>query len=461
MTMSARIIDVEQLVDGKKFGYFHIKVTALCFLVMVIDGFNISIAGFAGPGLMKQFHVSHETLGVLFSAGLFAGLLGTPIFGVLADRFGRKRVAIWGTAFFGVFTLAALVATSFPEMIVLRFFAGAGAAGVMPTTVALASEFAPKRFRATMVIVMLVGSTTGGVVTGLVASGFVAAYGWQILFWVAGAGPIVIACLMGVLLPESAQYLIQRMHRRAELVRVVRVLDPEIAIGDETSFIATGHHAKHGMKVAALFAGRLAVLTPLIWGANLVSLMVFYFVISWLPTILATSSVGIGGASLATSLFLFGGTLGGLAIMRPLDWFGFLPVPIGFLLGIPALICIGIPGLAAPALLAAIFLSGLFLYGVQFALIAMEGPLFPPPVRGRGLGLCFAAARIGATIGPFLGGVLIGRHLSMQALFVVFAMPLAIGGLISLVITPLYRRQVSEVTHKVEVHPDIVAAVSD
>lgn len=459
--MSAQVIDVEQLVEGKKFGSFHVAVTALCFLVMVIDGFNINVAGFAGPGLMKQFHIDHATLGVLFSAGLFAGLLGTPIFGYLADRFGRKRVAIWGTAFFGVFTLAALVATSFPEMIVLRFFAGAGAAGVMPTTVALASEFAPKPFRATMVIVMLVGSTMGGVVVGLVASAFIPTYGWQILFWIAGAGPILIAVLQSFTLPESVHYLITQPHRRAELIKVVRLLDADLAIGDDTRFVVSGHQSKTRMKMSVLFAGRLAVLTPLIFVANLVSLMVFYFAISWLPTVLAGTTVGLAGASLATSLFLLGGSLGGLLIMRPLDWFGFLPIPIGFLLGVPALICVGVVGLGAPALLTVIFLAGVCLYGVQFGLIAMEGPLFPPPVRGRGLGLCFAMARIGATIGPFLGGVLIARHLPLQDLFIVFSIPLAVGACVSFIITPLYRRQVRAVTHQAVVHPDIVAVASE
>ncbi len=169
-------------------------------------------------------------------------------------------------------------------------------------------------------------------------------------------------------------------------------------------------------------------------------MMAFYFVSSWLPSILATSSVGVSKAALATSLYTLAGTIGGLAIMQPLDRLGFLPIPILFFCGIPFLVGIGVPGLSEPFLLTTILMAGFCIYGLQFGIIAMEGQIYPPSVRGRGLGFCFAAARIGASIGPLLGGLLIS-YLNTQMLFMVFAIPLVAGGLATSVITILYRRQ--------------------
>jgi MFS transporter, AAHS family, 4-hydroxybenzoate transporter len=438
--MVGNVIDVGSVVDEKKASAFHIKIVAICFLIMLIDGFDISVAAFAGPGLIRQFHVSPSALGALFSVGLLAGLFGTPIFGSLADRFGRKRVIIFGVFFFGVFTLAALIATSFQLFVLYRFIAGVGIAGILPIAVALASEFAPRRYRATMVILMFTGSSLGGVTVGLVAAQFAVSHGWQILFWVGGVGPLLLVALLIFSLPESPHYMVGHPNYRSALVKVVKRLDPNLVIDDNTVFMTTEPTTKEKAKISALFAGRLAYLTPLIWAANIFSMMAFYFTSSWLPTILSASSVGASKAALAASLYILAGTVGGLAIMRPLDRFGFLPIPVLFFCGIPFLVAIGLPGLSQPLLLAVIIMAGFCIYGLQFGLIAMEGPIYPPAVRGRGLGFCFAAARLGASIGPLLGGFLIG-YLNTQELFTIFAIPLVAGGLAASVITYLYRQQ--------------------
>lgn len=456
--MSGKVIDVERLIDGKKFGGFHAQIISMCFLMMLIDGFDISIGPFASPGLVEQFGISHTTLGTFFSAGLVAGLAGTPFFGMLADRFGRKKVITWGAVFFGLFTWASVIATDFDQMIWLRFIAGMGVAGVMPITVALASEFAPRRNRARMVTLMFVGTTLGGVVTGLVAARFVAEYGWQMLFWISGVVPILLAFLLMAVLPESLHYLIRRNLHRDQIVETLRWMEPGLQV-DEGDVFVVSEYKHREVKVSALFAGRLAILTPLIWLANICSLLVFYFASSWLPIILGSSTLGTAHATIATTLFLVGGSIGGISISFPLDKFGFLPVPVLFACGVPALIAVGIPGLAPASLLIVIVCAGFCLYGVQYGLIAMEGPLFPPPVRGRGVGFCFAAARLGATIGPTVSGILLSQHMPTQELFMWFAVPLGIGCIITAIITPLYRKQMLEAKHGGE-GPEIVSAVS-
>ncbi|HTH97929.1 MAG TPA: MFS transporter [Stellaceae bacterium] len=439
--MSGKVIDVERLIENKPFGRFHVQIVVLCFLMMLIDGFDISIGAFAGPGLLKQFGISHATLGAFFSAALFAGLVGTPFFGMLADRYGRKKIITWGAIFFGIFTWASVIAANFQQMIVLRFIASMGVAGIMPICVALASEFAPRHIRARMVTCMFVGATLGGVVSGLVSVRFTSVYGWQILFWISGVVPILLAFVLMAWLPESLHYLIRRNLHRDRIVKTLRWMEPTLAVDENDTFVVS-EYKKHEVRVSALFAGRLAILTPLIWAANVCSLLVFYFANSWLPITLGSSSLGTANAAIATTLFIIGGSVGGVTVSLPLDKFGFLPVPILFACAIPALIAIGTPGLAPGALLAIIILAGFLLYGVQYGLIAMEGPLFPPPVRGRGVGFCFAIARLGAMIGPAVGGVLISQHMPLQKMFFFFAIPLAVGCVITAIITPLYRRQV-------------------
>ena len=168
--MAAPTIDLSRLIDGQKFNGFHLWIIFWCFLVQFADGFDINAAAYIAPALVKEWHLSRAQLGPLFSAGLSAGFFGPLFFGFLADRYGRRLSIIAGTFVFGIFTVAAVLSTSLGQLIVLRFLAGLGMSGALPMTVALVNEVAPRRMRATRVIVMFSGSTFGGGVPGPFAS---------------------------------------------------------------------------------------------------------------------------------------------------------------------------------------------------------------------------------------------------------------------------------------------------
>ena len=442
--MTERVVDVGKLLDERPIGAFHIKVMVVSFLVMMMDGFDLGAMAFSGPKLLEEFGISKAALGTLLSAGLFAGLFGPPLFGFLADRFGRKRLAVLGAIFFGLFTLASVYAPNFQVLIALRFIAGIGTAGVLPIIVALNSEFAPRRYRATMVVIIFCGVTVGNGIPGLISAHFMSTQGWRLLFWIGGLMPIIMALLAIYALPESARFLALRPNRRAELAGIVRRLDPSLVIDEQTRFVAsTTEVAARRGGLAVLFEGKLALLTPLLWVVNLLSMMILNFTNQWMPTLLSTSGFTLEQAAVATSLFQFGGTLGGLVVMRLLDRRGFAPIPVLFAVAVPILSSVGIAGLSYTMLMVAVFCAGFCLLGLQFGIIASEAPAFPTEVRGRGVGSCFAAGRIGSSIGPVIGGVLIGWQLPLQSLFLIASAPLVVGAIVGTFITPIYRRQMS------------------
>jgi MFS transporter, AAHS family, 4-hydroxybenzoate transporter len=86
-------------------------------------------------------------------------------------------------------------------------------------------------------------------------------------------------------------------------------------------------------------------------------------------------------------------------------------------------------------------LAGFCLLGLQFGNIAMESNIYPTYIRSWGVGSCFAAGRVGSAVGPLFGGYLIAMQLPLQTLFFIAAIPLAIGLVAALIITPLYRKQ--------------------
>ena len=410
-------VDLSPIIDRQKIGAFHVKLIAIAFLVVMADGYDIGAAAFAAPALIREWHVAPEALGGMFSAGLFAGFFGPLILGWISDHYGRRTAIISGAAFFGLFTLASVLAQNLGTLIVLRFIAGVGISGVLPITTALVNEYSPRRVRATLFVLMFSGVTFGGGLPGIVAAKFMGTYGWQVLFWVGGIAPILVAILVYFTLPESIKFLSLRREGHLELVRILAVMQPGLTLDPNSSFTIGGEENREKFSYTAIFNGRLAWITPMFWLSNAINLMIFYFVNQWIPTILSTNGVPVERAVLAITAFQFAGTLGGLAIMRPLDKFGFIPVPILFGIAIPVVACIGLPGLSEGVTIALVAAAGFCLLGLQFGNIASETNMYPTYIRSWGVGSCFAAGRVGSVIGPLVGGILIGMKLPTQYLY--------------------------------------------
>ena len=437
--LEPNIVDVSQLIDERRINAFNIKLVLFSFLLVLLDGYDITAAAFAAPYLVKEWGItSMAALGPVFSASLVGVLIGSPLFGYVGDRFGRKIAIVGSCLMFGVFTLACTKAGGVTDLIYLRLLAGIGIGGLLPNITALNGEFAPRRIRATMIIVMFTGITFGGALPGLVSATLVPQYGWQVLFLIGGAAPIAIAILAIFLLPESLKFLVLNNRRREAIVGVVRALDPALSIGPETRFVIQGEPAFSGFTPKLLFAGRLAYFTPLLWVMFICCQMTFYFTNSWLPTVLATAQVPASHAALATSIFQIGGTVGGLALARPLDKHGFTPVAMLFALSLPIVGSLGFLTGIEPVLMTAVFFAGFCLLGLQLGLNAASALIYPTAFRANGSGWAFAVGRIGSVSGPVLGGILIAMKLPLYEIFLLLLIPLGVGTAASVVMARLF-----------------------
>jgi MFS transporter, AAHS family, 4-hydroxybenzoate transporter len=437
----AQTVDLARIIDSQKVGSFHIGLVVVCFIVVMADGYDISAAATAAPALIREWHITPVQLGGLFSAGLFAGLFGPPLFGWIADHYGRRTAIVGGLIFFGVFTWASVLSQELSTLVWLRFIAGVGIAGVLPIATALVAEFAPRRVRATLFVLMFCGVTFGGALPGFVGKAYMATQGWQILFVIGGIAPIVVAIIAMFTLPESIKFLSLKAERRQRLVNQIERLQPGLNLDPNSIFTIGDEVNKKEFSYSAIFKGRLAWITPMFWLSNAVNLMIFYFINQWTPTILADAGYPVGDAVLAATVFQLAGTVGGLVIMRPLDKFGFIPVPILFACAIPVVALIGLHGLPEFAVMTLVGAAGFCLLGLQFGNIASENIVYPTYIRSWGVGSCFGAGRVGSVIGPLVGGWLISLHVSTQYLFILAAVPLVIGFINAVILTPLYRAE--------------------
>jgi len=432
-------IDISRLIDDRRINGFNVRLVLFSFFIILFDGYDIGAAAFAAPYLIKDWGITNMAeLGPLFSASLFGILFGSPLFGWISDRYGRKVAVIGASLVFGVFTLAAALTTSLEQLVVVRFLAGVGIGGLPPTLIALNAEYAPKRMRATLVIIMFTGITLGGAVPGLIASWLAPQYGWQVLFYIGGILPILAALTLAAALPESLKFLVLRDKARAQIVKLVRALNPAATITDDTRFVVGDERAYGQFRMKQLFGDGLKYLTPLLWLLFICNQMAFYFTNSWLPTVLTSANIPTSHAALATSLFQVGGTLGGLALARPMDTLGMSPVAALFLLSLPIVGSLGYTTGSEPLLMTMAFLAGFCLLGLQFGINAMSGLIYPTAFRSNGSGWAFAVGRAGSVAGPIIGGLLIAMKLPLQTVFLLLLIPLGIGAIASLVMTRLY-----------------------
>lgn len=435
----AQTVDISRLIDERKMSGFNAMLVIFCFFIILFDGYDIGAAAYAGPALVKAWGVtSMAAMGPVFSASLFGILFGAPTLGFLGDKYGRNKAIVTSLLIIGAFTLAAMWASSISELIYLRFLAGIGIGGMLPNIIALNAEFAPKRYRATMIIVMFSGITFGGAVPGPIAAWLLPIYGWPVLFFIGGVFPLVMAVLALLWLPESIKFLALHPARRDDLVKLIHRLDPGIAASSQTNFIVADERSYGTFAPKLLFADGLKWITPLLWLCFICNLMSFYFVNSWLPTVLTSASISVGHAALATSLFQIGGTLGGLCLARPIDRAGLMPVCLMFFLSIPVAAAIGYAAAPEALLMVVVFFAGFCLLGLQFGLNATSGMIYPTAFRSNGSGWAFAVGRFGSVAGPIVAGYLIAMHLSIQHLFLFLAIPLTIGAFASLVLARLY-----------------------
>ena len=102
-----RDIEVSEAIDDGPFGRFQWMVVALCGALLIVDGYDVFVAGTVLPTLIKEWGLTKPQAGALQAWALFGMMFGALVFGSLADRIGRKKGVL---ICFGLFTAATLMA---------------------------------------------------------------------------------------------------------------------------------------------------------------------------------------------------------------------------------------------------------------------------------------------------------------------------------------------------------------
>ena len=425
-------IDVTEFIDSRGFSRYQVLVVALCFLVVFVDGFDVQAIGYVAPALLKNFQVSKAALGPIFSAGLLGMALGALSFGPIADRYGRRPVLLFCTAFFAVMSLLTSSVDSIQSLMWARFFTGLGLGGVMPNAIAITSEYSPQRSRSTAVMVMFCGFSLGAALGGFVAAGIIRDFGWQSVFVVGALLPCLVFVLMLLFLPESVRYLVLKGGQNSRIRQTLQKLQGSCALAEAVSFVA-GESQHRSNPIKHLFLERRTRMTLLLWVIFFMSLLELYFLSNWLPTVIGEVGIESSTAIMIAAGLQVGGTVGTLALGRLFDKLSpFKALAAIYLLAAGFVVLISSAGASVPLLACAVFGAGFCVVGGQIGANALTAKAYPTAIRATGVGWALGIGRVGSICGPLIGAALLSTHWEMRHVFLLSAIPVSIAAIAAL-----------------------------
>ncbi|QFZ22967.1 MFS transporter [Saccharothrix syringae] len=370
-------------------------VLPLGWTAVLLDGFDLVVLGTVLPVLLErgEWGLTPASASAVSTAGLVGMMLGAMAIGTVTDVIGRRKALIASVGSFSLFTLLCAAAPSVEVFGGLRFLAGLGLGGCLPTAIALVNEFADasKRGRATTFV--MTGYHVGAVLTALLGISVLPSMGWRALFVLGAAPALVLVPLMVFFLPESTAF--------------------------------RGTPAKQA--VGSLFRPGLWRATLAFWVASFMGLLLVYGLNTWLPQIMRAAGYPLG-AALGLLLTLNVGAVVGLVVAGAVaDRFGVRPSTIGWFLA--SAVALGLLSVKLPTVgvYLAVLVAGCFVFSAQVLVYAYVGRTYDDANRATGLGWTAGVGRVGAICGPVLGGALLTAGVAYPWGFYAFALVAALG----------------------------------
>ncbi|WP_340643736.1 3-(3-hydroxy-phenyl)propionate transporter MhpT [Phenylobacterium sp.] len=379
-------------------------IVAICFFIAALEGYDIQAFGVAAPRFAPELGLDSGQLGWAGSAAMIGLVIGAFVGGLLADKVGRKPVLVVSTALFGVFSVVTAMSHGYDHMLLARFATGLGFGGAMPNLIAIATEISAPNRRAATVTTIFCGMPAGGAAVALLARYGGDAVDWRMMFLIGGALPLLLTPVIIFLLPET------------------RPVQDKAA--DRNLF-------------RALFGQGRAIPTLLLWAVFMMTLVVLYLLLNWLPTLVIAKGLAASDGASAAFVFNISSIIGALFLGFVVDRVGFRwPLLIVYLALAAALYGLGGASALTP-LLALSGAAGFLVIGAQYALYALAPVYYAPQVRAAGAGAAVAVGRFGSILGPLLAGELRAAGYSADQVFGALLPVVALAGLAAFALTSI------------------------
>ncbi|KKK38044.1 major facilitator transporter [Mesobacillus campisalis] len=374
------------------------KLLGISGLGWMFDAMDVGLLAFIIAALQVDWNLTGKEMGWIGSINSIGMAVGALVFGLMADRIGRKNVFIITLLLFSIGSGVSAFATSLTVFLILRFLIGAGLGGELPVASTLVSESVPAEKRGRVVVLLESFWAAGWLVAALIAYFVIPDYGWRAALLIS-AVPGLYALYLRMNLPDSPRYM--------------RVKDQDRpTVWQSIASLWTKEHAKK---------------TTMLWILWFCVVFSYYGMFLWLPSVMVMK-----GFSLIQSFqYVLIMTLAQLPGYFTAAWLieraGRKFVLVVYLIGTAlSAYFFGNADTLALLITAGIFLS-FFNLGAWGALYAYSPEQYPTKIRGTGAGMAASFGRVGGILGPLLVPYLMAANVSISVIFAIFCGAILIG----------------------------------
>lgn len=410
--------------DALPFTRRHFKVLSGSGVGWALDAMDVGLISFIIAALAQQWDLSKVETGWIASMGFIGMAIGATLGGLLADRLGRRQVFAITLLIYGVATGASALVGGLAMLLVLRFFVGLGLGAELPVASTYVSEFAPRRIRGRLIVVLEAFWALGWTAAALIGYFVIPASesGWRWAFAL-GAVPAVYAIIVRWALPESPRWLASR-GRISQAERIVATFEADAGVTGGPLI----HKAPPTRAIADDAATRLGTLwypefrvrTVCIWVIWFCVNFAYYGAFIWIPSILVDAGYDLV-RSFGFTLLITLAQLPGYAVAAWLiEVWGRRTTLSVFLAGsaVSAVLfgtATGVGGIIATGMA-----LSFFNLGAWGALYAVTPEIYPTSLRGTGAGWAAGVGRIASIVAPLVVPVLLAAG-GAPLLFAIFA----------------------------------------
>lgn len=366
-----------------------------------LDAMDVGLISFVMAALAVHWNLESVQTSWIASAGFVGMALGASLGGLLADKFGRRHVFALTLLVYGIATGASALATGLGILIALRFVVGLGLGAELPVASTLVSEFAPRKVRGRMVVLLEAFWASGWIAAAVIGTFIVGASdsGWR---WALALGmvPTFYALYVRLRLPESVRYLeANNRHDEAE----------EIVSSFEASAKASGKAcdnetpAKETLTTSAsIWSPSLRARTAAFWAIWFCINLSYYGAFIWIPSLLVSDGFTLVRSFSFTLIITLAQLPGYACAAWLIEVWGRRITLAGFLIG--SAFSAGAFGMASTdvTIIIAGCLLSFFNLGAWGALYAIGPELYPTQIRARGTGAAAGFGRIASIVSPLL-----------------------------------------------------------